>query len=159
MTVSRNIEDLHKDLQPLCRAMIEKAHSEGLALLITCTYRSNDEQARLYQLGRTINSGIDDTIARPFGRTVTNAKAGESAHNFTIDGKPAAKAFDIVPLRNGRPVWGTKGDGLDSGPSDDATDDLELWQRLGKIGTDLGLNWYGLPTAPFREFPHFQLKE
>jgi len=33
------------------------------------------------------------------------------------------------------------------------------WQTLGRIGMELGLNWYGEPGAKFREFPHFQLKE
>jgi peptidoglycan L-alanyl-D-glutamate endopeptidase CwlK len=129
---SRRIEDLHPDLQPLCRAFLEQARTEGVDVLITCTYRSNAEQDALYAQGRTTP-----------GRIVTNAKAGQSAHNFTLNGQPAAKAFDVVPLVDGKPQWDA------SHPA---------WQELGKIGMGLGLNWYGAPGSKFREFPHFQMK-
>ena len=51
--------------------------------------------------------------------------------------------FDVVPLRNGKPVWGTTGE------------DLKLWQRIGEIGKSCGLEWAG-DWRTFREFPHFQ---
>lgn len=130
---SRSIEDLHPDLQPLCRQFLAQADEQGIDVLITCTYRSNAEQTALYAQGRTAP-----------GRIVTNAKAGQSAHNFTLDGKPAAKAFDVVPLVDGKPQWDAR---------------HPAWQDLGKIGTKLGLNWYGAPGARFPEFPHFELKE
>lgn len=130
---SRNIEDLHPDLQGLCKKFLEEAEKNEIQVILTCTYRSNAEQDVLYQQGRTTPGPI-----------VTRARGGQSAHNFTIDGKPAAKAYDIVPLVCGRPMWnGTH-------PS---------WQTLGKIGMDLGLNWYGAPGSKFVEFPHFQLVE
>jgi peptidoglycan L-alanyl-D-glutamate endopeptidase CwlK len=129
---SRKIEDLHPDLQPLCRAFLAQAEKQNIDVLITCTYRSNAEQDVLYAQGRTTP-----------GRIVTRAKAGQSAHNFTIDGKPAAKAFDVVPLVDGKPQW-------DAGHP--------AWQELGKIGMGLGLNWYGAPGSRFVEFPHFQMK-
>jgi peptidoglycan L-alanyl-D-glutamate endopeptidase CwlK len=129
---SRKIEDLHPDLQPLCRAFLAQAEKQDIDVLITCTYRSNAEQDALYAQGRTTP-----------GRIVTNAKAGQSAHNHAIDGKPAAKAFDVVPLVDGKPQWEA------SHPA---------WQELGKIGMGLGLNWYGAPGSKFREFPHFQMK-
>lgn len=48
--------------------------------LISCTYRSNDEQNKLFEIGRTLP-----------GKKVTNAKAGESKHNTY-----PSKAFDIA---------------------------------------------------------------
>lgn len=130
---SRNIEDLHPLLQPLCLDFLAQAQEQGVEVLVTCTYRSNAEQDALYEQGRT----------KP-GPIVTRARGGQSAHNFTIDGKPAAKAYDICPLVNGKCMWrGTH-------PS---------WQILGKIGMDLGLNWYGAPGSKFFEMPHFQLVE
>lgn len=128
---SRKIEDLHPDLQPICREFLLNAEDAGIDVLITCTYRSNDEQNALYAQGRTVA-----------GSRVTNARGGQSAHNFTIDGKPAAKAFDIVPMVNGKPQWSSA---------------HPAWQRLGKIGMDLGLNWYGAPNSKFHEFPHFEI--
>ncbi len=134
---SRDPNDLHPDLQVIFTRFMHQAKVAAIDVLCTCTYRSNIEQDALYAQGRT----------KP-GDIVTNAKAGQSAHNYLLKGKPAAKAFDIVPLRNGSCVWGTK-----------QKDDSALWQTLGKIGTDLGLNWYGNPKAPFHEMAHFQLKE
>ena len=97
-----------------------------------CAYRSNAQQEALYAQGRT----------KP-GPRVTNARGGQSAHNFMLDGKPAAKAFDIVPVIHGKAMWSRA---------------HPHWQTLGKIGMDLGLNWYGAPGSKFDEFPHFQLK-
>lgn len=128
---SRKIEDLHPDLQPLCRKFLQIAEEKDIDVLITCTYRSGEEQNRLYAQGRTTP-----------GRIVTRAKAGQSSHNYEIEGKPAAKAFDFVPMVNGKPQWAA------SHPA---------WQELGKIAMDLGLEWYGAPGARFREFPHVQL--
>ncbi|MDF0606648.1 M15 family metallopeptidase [Neisseriaceae bacterium TC5R-5] len=128
---SRKIEDLHPDLQPICREFLRRCEAAGLDILITCTWRSGEEQNQLYAQGRS----------KP-GARVTNAKAGQSAHNHTIQGRPAARAFDIVPMVAGKPMWDAQ---------------HPAWQQAGQIGMALGLNWYGRPNAPFREFPHFEL--
>ncbi|AXT47735.1 M15 family metallopeptidase [Chromobacterium rhizoryzae] len=128
---SRRIEDLHPALQTLCRQFMERCQAAGLDILITCTWRSGQEQDQLYAQGRTAP-----------GAKVTNARAGQSAHNAMLDGKPAARAFDIVPKVNGKPEWNAA---------------HPHWQIAGRIGMELGLNWYGRPGAPFREFPHFEL--
>jgi hypothetical protein len=60
-------------------------------------------------------------------------------------------------LRHGKLVWGTGGNGIDNDPTDDDTDDLELWQRAGAIGKGIGLEWAGDWPKGKREFPHFQL--
>lgn len=129
---SRNINDLHPDLQPLCREFMAQAAHRGIDVLITCTWRSPKEQDELYAQGRE----------KP-GHIVTRARGGQSSHNFMIDDKPASKAFDVVPLVSGKPMWS------DGHPS---------WQKLGEIGVGLGLNWYGIPGAKFYEKPHFELK-
>jgi hypothetical protein len=86
---------------------------------------------------------------------VTNAQAGQCAHNYVLNGLPAALAVDVVPMRHGKPVWGLSGNGIDENPADDETDDLELWQRVRKCGEDAGLvsasRW---PT--FKEWPHLE---
>ena len=128
---SRKIEDLHPDLQILAKEFMRRCATEAPNVILVCTYRSNHEQDELYKQGRT-------TV----GKIVTRAKAGQSAHNFVIEGKPAAKAFDIAVIVN-------KAYAPDNHPE---------WDIAGKIGTELGLNWYGRPNAPFKEKPHFQLK-
>lgn len=134
---SRLLSDLHPDLQPIATDFLAKCKSAGLDILITCTYRNDQEQDALYAQGRTMP-----------GLRVTNAKGGQSAHNATriYGGKPipAARAFDIVPLLNGKPIW---------------SDGAKEWQIAGKIGMELGLDWYGAPHAKFRESPHFALQD
>lgn len=118
----------------------------GISVIVICTYRSNEEQDALYAQGRT----------KP-GSIVTNARAGQSAHNVKmLSGRPSAEAFDFLPLRNGKPVWGTKGNGIDDDPSDDERDDLEVWQRCGQHAVGLGLKWFGSPGSAFHEQPHCQ---
>lgn len=130
---SRNIFDLHPSLQPVCKNFLIQADKQGIDVLITCTWRSNAEQDELYAQGRS----------KP-GLIVTRARGGQSAHNFLLGNKPAAKAFDVVPLIAGKAMWSA------SHPA---------WKNLGEIGLDLGLDWYGAPDSKFHEMPHFQLKE
>lgn len=141
---SRKITDCHPILQPLVQKFLDYCIRAGLDVLITCTWRSDAEQEALYAQGRT----------KP-GKIVTNARAGQSAHNYTLNGLPAALAIDVVPLRNGKPVWGLSGNGIDDDPADDERDDLELWQRVVKAGEDAGLvsasRW-----KSFREWPHLE---
>lgn len=146
---SRSISDLSVDLQPIARNFLLTCAAAGIDIIITCTWRSPREQDELYAIGRT----------KP-GRIVTKARAGESKHNALDQSQhPAAKAFDVVPLRHGKPVWGTAGNGIDNDTSDDEKDDLELWQRVGAIGESLGLLWAGRWKGDLREFAHFQIKE
>lgn len=140
---SRRIEDLHPDLQPLARLFLERCAARQVDVLIVCTYRSGEEQNALYAQGRTTP-----------GAKVTNARAGESKHNaLGRDGRPAARAFDAVPLLHGKPAW--------EDPRDKDTDwrnDFG-WRVMGEVAADLGLVWYGAPGARFPEAPHFQLAE
>ena len=66
---SRAISDLHPQLQ-LAEAFVRRCRDAGVEALITCTWRSGAEQDALYAQGRS----------RP-GPKVTNARAGQSAHN------------------------------------------------------------------------------
>lgn len=127
---SRDINDLYPALQTICREFLAQSASREIGVLITCTYRSNAEQDDLYAQGRD----------KP-GLVVTRARGGQSAHNYMVDGKPASKAFDVVPMIAGKPMWNA------GHPS---------WQILGEIGESLGLDWYGKPDAKFHELPHFQ---
>jgi peptidoglycan L-alanyl-D-glutamate endopeptidase CwlK len=125
MINSRKIDDLHPKVAIMCKKFIAECDKQDIDILITSTYRDGESQTALYAQGRT----------KP-GNIVTNAKAGQSFHNWKC-------AFDVVPLRNGKPVWGTNGK------------DLELWNKVGAIGESVGLEWAGR-WKRFREFPHFQ---
>lgn len=128
---SRNPRDLHPRLLALYAQFETKMHEKGIEFIVTCTYRNNDDQNALWAQGRTKQGAI-----------VTNCRGGQSAHNMTAsDGKPAACAFDIVILTNGKPDWNV------NNPN---------WKKAGQIGKSLGLEWAG-EWKTFKEFPHFQL--
>lgn len=109
----------------MAKAFVAACLLEGIDLLITSTYRDHESQNALFAQGRTTRGDI-----------VTNARGGQSYHNYRV-------AFDVVPLRNGKPVWSTKGD------------DAKLWERVGQLGEYVGLEWAGRWKS-FREFAHFQ---
>jgi len=126
MINSRSLDDL----LPIVKAKVEKfirvCHNEGIDLLVTSTYRDNESQDALYAQGRTTA-----------GHIVTNAKAGDSFHNYRC-------AVDVVPLRNGKAVWNTSGE------------DGKLWATVGDLGESCGLAWAGRWTGKMRELAHFQ---
>lgn len=128
---SRSIDDLHPILKPLCIQFLADCKAEGIQAFLTCTYRSSKEQDELYAQGRTAP-----------GRKVTNAKGGQSQHNTTLNGKPAARAFDIAI----------------KGPGGALNWDIHHrhWKRVGEIGKSLGLNWGGDWTS-IKDYPHFEL--
>lgn len=132
---SRKITDLAITLQPLALEFITRCKNHGIDALIICTYRSDQEQAALYAQGRTTP-----------GEIVTNAAPGQSAHNISINGKPAALAFDAVPVVNGKPQWQTTGK------------QGAAWLQMGIIAAELGLKWGGNFKGKLKDCPHFQLK-
>ena len=121
MINSRKIEDLHPYVAKLCRAFVAACKKEGIDILITSTWRDNESQNALYAQGRT----------KP-GKKVTNAKAGQSFHNYKL-------AFDFVPIVNGKAQW----------------NDLATFKRAGAIGERLGLDWAGRWVS-FKELAHLQ---
>lgn len=124
---SRKLTDLYHPVQLMAEEFDTKCAAAGLDILIYCTYRSPEEQAELYKVGRELPGSI-----------VTYAKPGQSAHNWRM-------ALDFVPLRNGKPVWGGKKD-----------EDVALWTRCAEIGEAVGFEWAGR-WKRFKEFPHLQL--
>lgn len=120
-----NSRDIN-ELVPPAKERVEKfkalCKENNIDLLITSTYRDNESQNALFAQGRTAP-----------GKIVTNAKAGQSWHNFRC-------AVDVVPLVNGKPVW----DGDDP-----------IWVKVGALGKQAGLEWAG-DWKKFKEMAHFQ---
>lgn len=142
---STKLSDLHPHLQSLAAMFLARCKERGLIIQVTCTYRSPAEQNSLFAQGRTKKGPI-----------VTKARGGQSEHNFEIDGKPAAKAFDIVPLNEKKQmIWNT---------SDPAWKMIrEIWNEgfgyTDKEGQEWYLDWLGRPNTPFLDMPHFSLKK
>lgn len=113
MINSRKIEDLHPYVAALCKKFVAACKKEGIDVLITSTYRDNESQNAIYAQGRT----------KP-GRIVTNAKAGQSWHNYRL-------AFDFVPIVNGKAMW----------------NDARSFKRCRQIGEALGLEGLSFENA------------
>jgi hypothetical protein len=79
MVDSRAIDQLNPVVQKMCNAFIAKCKDSGITITITSTYRDNEAQAKLYSQGR------------PLGKKVTDAKPGQSIHNYRL-------AFDFAPI-------------------------------------------------------------
>jgi len=124
MIPSRKLSDLLPDVAAKCDSFIRACADEGIDVLITSTYRDNESQDALYAVGRV----------KP-GRKVTNARGGESLHNYRV-------AFDFVPLAHGKPMW----------------EDEKLFARCGEIAEHVGLSWAGRWVS-FKELAHCQYTE
>jgi peptidoglycan LD-endopeptidase CwlK len=122
MINSRNLDDLRPEAKALAEKFKRQCAAEGIDILFTSTKRDNECQAMLYAQGRSTP-----------GNRVTNAKPGESFHNYGV-------AFDFVPLVGGKPQW----------------EDLKLLNRCGVIAEACGLEWAGRWQS-FRELLHCQM--
>lgn len=115
------LDELHPKVKELALKLKDECKQAGIDLCIYCTYRSIAEQNRLYAQGRT----------KP-GVKVTNAKGGQSMHNYRI-------AFDCGPLINGDVAWNRE----------------DLFRKIGAIGVKLGLTWGG-NFKSIKDLPHFE---
>jgi peptidoglycan L-alanyl-D-glutamate endopeptidase CwlK len=122
MINSRSLDELVPPAKERVERFIALCDENGIDLLVTSTYRDHESQNALYAQGRT-----------KVGKVVTNAKAGESYHNWRC-------AVDVVPLINGKPNW-------------DSSD--PVWLRIGELGEQAGLEWAGR-WRTFKELAHFQ---
>ena len=126
-------------LHPLVRAEVTSIIQEcDIALTgrakvrVTQGLRTFAEQEALYQQGRT----------KP-GKKVTNAKAGQSVHNFGF-------AVDICLIIDGKTAsWDTVKDW----DNDQVADWYECVKIFAKHGWDWGGNW-----KTFKDLPHFDKK-
>jgi len=122
MINSRDINDLTPETAELCRQFVSKCKDQHIDVIITSTYRDAESQDSLYAQGRT----------KP-GNKVTNAKAGQSFHNFKV-------AFDFCPIVGGKAQW----------------NDAATFTKCGEIAESLGLEWAGR-WLRFKELAHCQL--
>lgn len=122
MINSRSLDELIPQAKERVEKFIALCKEHDIDLLVTSTYRDAESQNALYAQGRTAP-----------GKIVTNAKAGDSWHNWRC-------AVDVVPIVNGKPDW----DG--SHP---------VWGEIGRLGKEAGLEWAG-EWHSFKELAHFQ---
>jgi len=116
-----DLSQLHPKVKELAEKHIAKCKEAGISLLVYCTYRSIKEQDALYAQGRT-----------KAGKKVTNAKGGQSYHNYRV-------AYDCGPVVGGNVAWNRN----------------DLFKKIGEIGESLGLTWGG-HFKSITDLPHFQ---
>ena len=108
------------------RAAAEAMEASGTYLLVVSGLRTADEQNRLYAQGRTAP-----------GHVVTNAKAGQSMHNYGL-------AVDVVPYLSGE--MGQLNWNAES----------EQFKAMVSAMKTQGLEWGG-DWKHLADFDHFQL--
>ena len=119
----KNIATLDLKLQRIARQFVAQARAAGFPVTITSGRRTMAEQQKLFDQGRVTP-----------GNVVTNARPGESAHNFGL-------AFDFAFLNAvGRPSW------PEDGP----------WAEAAAIGKRMGLSWGG-DWKSFKDRPHLEM--
>ena len=120
-------------MHPILRTELTNILSEieqgGVSIRLTQTLRTIQEQNDLYAIGRT----------KP-GKIVTNAKGGQSYHNWAL-------ALDICLLhKDGSVSWSLNED-LDK-------DGIADWMEVVKVFEKYGWEWGG--KWKFKDTPHFQ---
>jgi peptidoglycan L-alanyl-D-glutamate endopeptidase CwlK len=119
------IETLHPKIRDKARELVNRVEKElGIKIRVTSGFRTYAEQDKLYAQGRTTKGGI-----------VTNAKGGQSNHNF-------GTAIDVVPIVNGKADWKTTSD---------------TWGKIAKIGKEVGFAWGG-DWKGLVDKPHFEMQ-
>jgi len=129
------IATLHPSVRKEVTTIIQecdKALTSKATIRITQGLRTFAEQDALYQQGRTTT-----------GKKVTNAKAGQSIHNYGF-------AIDICLIINGKTAsWDTKKDW----DNDQVADWYECVKIFAKHGWEWGGNW-----KTSKDLPHFDKK-
>lgn len=131
----QRIEKLHPAVREEVKHIIkecDEALTGRAKVRITQGLRSFEEQEKLYAIGRITS-----------GKKVTNAKAGQSIHNYGF-------AVDICMIIDGKAAsWDTVKDW----DNDKVADWYECVKIFAKYGWDWGGNW-----KTFKDLSHFEKK-
>jgi len=118
----RNIQSLQCDAQTAARRSLNAIRAKGLDARIISGTRTYGEQTALFRQGRFGNKGP----------VVTNARAGQSWHNFGL-------AWDIGVFNDG----------------DYIADDDRPYRQAGPVGKVAEVEWGG-DWISFKDYPHYQ---
>ncbi|MFJ7682314.1 M15 family metallopeptidase [Peribacillus butanolivorans] len=139
--IDRSITNMRDGINPTVKEsaleLIKRAYDENIYVQITSGYRGMEEQAALYGQGRETYVYNGKDYGDPTMPIVTNAKPGQSNHNF-------GTAIDFVLMNDDgdRVIW----------------DVNEKWKRVAEIGKELCFKWGGDWTS-FKDYPHLEMKD
>ncbi|WP_084028804.1 M15 family metallopeptidase [Bacillus sp. J33] len=126
--IDRSIRNMGSGVHPVVKEsaleVIKRAYEEGIYVQISSGYRSFAEQNALYAQGRT----------KP-GNVVTNAKGGQSNHNYGL-----AVDYFLVSDDGKRALWTVNA----------------KWRRVAAIAKSLGFAWGG-DWKGFVDYPHLEM--
>jgi hypothetical protein len=115
------ITKLHLNVQkPAIKFINQVASDLKIKLRVTQGLRTFEEQDALYTQGRTVP-----------GKIVTNAKGGQSYHNYGL-------AIDVAEIKDSEAIWNTN------------------WHSISEIGISHGFEWGG-NFKSFTDKSHFQM--
>lgn len=124
--ISRSIKNMgavHPQIKERAIELIRRSYNEGIRVQISSGYRSNAEQQKLYNQGRTTPGNI-----------VTNAKPGQSIHNYGL-----AIDYFLVSSDGLTALWTVNAQ----------------WRRVAAIAKTMGFEWGG-DWKGFVDYPHLQ---
>ncbi|WP_144528727.1 M15 family metallopeptidase [Peribacillus simplex] len=136
--LDKSVKKLEVGINPVVKAsafeMIRRAYNEGIYVQISAGYRSMEEQAALYGQSRFYSyKGKDySNLAKP---KVTNAKPGQSIHNYGY-----AIDYFLVSDDGKTALWTVN----------------TKWKRVAAIGKELGFKWGG-DWSGFKDYPHLEM--
>ena len=137
---------LHPKIRDEVKARIEYVENKlgpYIAIRITQGSRSFAESDSMYAVGRTVR-GAGVRPGRPMGNIITNARAGQSFHNYDL-------AFDFCILydkdKNGT-YESISWDLLKDMDRDGEADWKEVVDAFQSIGYEWGGSWYFLKDNP-----------
>lgn len=128
---NNKLAGVHLEVAKKAIELVKLSHAKGINILITQGLRTVAEQNALYAQGRTAPGAI-----------VTNAKGGQSIHNYGL-------AFDFaVYSKDGiKTEW--------SASIDTNSDGYKDYLQVGAIGKSLNLKWGG-DFRSIVDYPHFE---
>lgn len=137
----RNMGAAHPRIIEYAEELIRRAYNEGIRVQISSGYRSNERQAELYGQGRSsfIYNGkqygkLYDANGKKLS-IVSNAKPGESVHNYGL-----AIDYFLVSEDGRTSLWTVNAD----------------WRRVAAIAKSMGFEWGG-DWLSFVDYPHLQI--
>ena len=119
----KRLQRLHPALASAVRAIVADLAAQGTTVEVVQGLRTFAEQDELYAKGRTTPGAI-----------VTQARGGESNHNFGL-------AVDLCPFTDDKPNWNAP---------------MSVWAAIGASAAAHGLEWGG-QWKKFIDKPHVEL--
>lgn len=125
---SRKLSDLLPHVQPHAYSWLHKCFERGIDVIVTCTYRTQEEQDELWERGRS----------KP-GNKVTWTRNSKHTERVAID-------FAIV--KDGKAVWDVKADINEN--------DIADYTEVGKVAEEEGFQWGVMINGKHTDLCHIQ---